>query len=119
MGLSKKILDAVKKNGRVRRRTHLRKDQNRPGKFEQRSERSHGGAGRAGGGMGMDSASSAQSKRVGRGETACLWSSLGELGQTGSEGGTGGGQGGIDGVISDVGGVWDAGGSETACFWGS
>ena len=72
--------------------------------------------------MGMDSASSAQSKRVGRGETARLWSSLGELGQTGSEGGTGGGQGvfvGIDGVISGMGGVWDAGGGETACFQGS
>ena len=70
----------------------------------------------------MDSASSAQSKRVGRGKTARLWSSLGEPGQTGSEGGTGGGQGmfvGIDGVVSGAGGVWDAGGGKTARFRGS
>ena len=56
----------------------------------------------------MDSASSAQSKRVGRGETARLWSSLGERGQTGSEGGTGGGQGvfiGINGIVSGTAGV--------------
>ena len=70
----------------------------------------------------MDSVSSAQSKCVGRGETARLWSSLGELGQTGSEGGAGGGQGvfiGIDGVVSGAGGVWDAGGGEMVRCWGA
>ena len=58
--------------------------------------------------MGMDLVSSAQLKHVGRGKTACLWSSLVELGQMGGEGGTGGGQGvfiGIDSVVSGTAGV--------------
>jgi hypothetical protein len=47
------------------RRTRLCKDQNRPGGFERRPERSRGSVGAAGGGIGRDSASSAQLKCIG------------------------------------------------------
>jgi hypothetical protein len=84
-------------------------------------ERSHGGAAAAGGGMGRDSASSAQSKCAGGVEMAHLGWSWGDLGQMGSEEGMGGEQGssvGVDGVISDMAGGWDMGGGETAHFLG-
>jgi hypothetical protein len=74
--------------------------------------------------MGKDSASSAQSKRVGSGETTRLGSSWGEPGRMGGEQGVGGGRGvftGEDGVVGDAGGVYHTGGGETArfgVFWG-
>jgi hypothetical protein len=60
------------------------------------------------GAVGNVAASSAQSKRVGGGETACLGSSWGELGQTGGERGTRVGQGVftcVDGVVGGADGV--------------
>ena len=74
----------------------------------------------AGWGMGRDSASSAQSKHTGGGETARLGSSWGKLGCTGVDGGIDGERGmstGVDGVIGDTAGVWEVVGGETACFW--
>ena len=73
-----------------------------------RLERSRGGAGMAGWGMGRDSASSAQSKRAGGGETARLGSSWGKLGCTGVDGGVDGEWGMltiVDSVVSDAAGV--------------
>jgi len=55
-------------------------------------------------------------------ETAHLWVSWDELGCTGVNGGIDGEQGvslSIDDAVSDSAGVYDAGGSETARFWGS
>ena len=71
--------------------------------------------------MGRDSASSAQSKRVGRVGTARLGWSLGELGCTGVDWGLDGEWGvlrGIDGVVGDAAGVHDAGGRKTAWLRG-
>jgi hypothetical protein len=71
--------------------------------------------------MGKDSASSAQSKRAGSGETARFGSSWGEPGQMGGEQGVGGGRGvftGEDGVLGDAGGVYHTGGGETARLQG-
>jgi hypothetical protein len=71
--------------------------------------------------MGRDSASSAQSKRVGRGETARLGPSWGALGQKGGEQDAGGEQGvlaGADVDVGDAGGVYHTDVGETACFGG-
>jgi hypothetical protein len=69
------------------------------------------------GAVGNDAASSAQSKRAGGGETACLGPGWGELGHVGSEQGAGDEWGvstGVDGVVSDAVRVRDAAGVETA-----
>ena len=102
MGAGGKDICGDKKFSGVRRRTVLyrrtrrRRDRNGLGRFDRRPERSRGGAGTAGWGMGRDSASSAQSKRVGTGV---------EQGGTRLEGG-GTGDGGRETVT--------AGGSGTA-----
>ena len=81
VGAGGKDIRGDKKFGGVRcqtvlyRRTRRRRDRNGLGRFERRPERSRGGAGIAGGEMGRDSASSAQSKRTVDSETAFLWSS--------------------------------------------
>jgi hypothetical protein len=85
------------------------------------TERSCGGVSAAGGEMGRHSASSAQSKCVSRGETACLRLNWGELGQMWGERGVESGQGmfaGEDDVVGDAGGVYHASGGETAHFRG-
>jgi hypothetical protein len=67
--------------------------------------------------IGIDAASSAQSKRPGVGKTARLWSSWGELGQMGGERDAGDerwASAGADGVVGDAGGVYHTGGGETA-----
>jgi hypothetical protein len=75
------------------------------------------GRGAVGWGMGRDSASSAQSKHVSRGDTARLRSSWGELGRMGNEQGVGGERGasvGADSVVGDAGGVYQTDDTETA-----
>jgi hypothetical protein len=60
------------------------------------------------GAVGNDAASSAQLKRAGGGETACLRSSWVELGCMGGDGGVDSGWGastGFDGVVGDVAGL--------------
>ena len=60
------------------------------------------------GAVGNDAGLSAQSKRVGGGETACLGPSWGELGCTGGDGGVDGEQGlsaVVDGVVNDAAGM--------------
>jgi hypothetical protein len=71
--------------------------------------------------MGRDSASSAQSKRVGRGETARLGQSWGELGQKGGEQDAGGERGVLtdaDVDVSDAGGVYHTVDIKTTHFRG-
>jgi hypothetical protein len=77
------------------------------------------------GGAGIAAASSAQSRRAGTGvERGVIGLKGGGTGDGSREtvtAGVGSGQGveaGVDGVVSDVAGVWDTGGGETACFGG-
>jgi hypothetical protein len=61
--------------------------------------------GRVLGAVGNVAASLAQSKRVGRGEMACLWSCWVKLGCVGGDGGVDSGRGGlmgVDGLVGDV-----------------
>jgi hypothetical protein len=74
VGLNKKILDAVKKNGGVHRcLVHCCRVPNGCIWPIFGPEMSHRGMGAEGWGMGRDSISSTQSKRAGGGETAHLW----------------------------------------------
>ena len=93
VGAGGKDIRGDKKFGGVCHQTRRCRDRNGLRRFDRRPERSRGGAGTAGWGMGRDSVSSAQSKRVGMGV---------EQSDTGLEGG-GTGCGGREMVTAGVG----------------